>query len=377
MTTTNRRVTCEVCKKHSSHILITHLMQDHKMQPSAYLDKYPQADLYSEIGRKKLAERFQDMPVTPRTMVQSPVNKVFAPWITTKEKINHFEEPDLTTPTVNEDYVIPVNEAKWLLLTLDCDKRNRPYIYGPSGTGKTQLVHRIAAGLNYGFMRINMDSAVSRSEMIGEWVVKGSEMEFREGILPRAMRLGYMLLVDEIDCANPHVLNVLRPVMEDVPRLVLLEKGGEVITAGQGLDPNFRIVATGNTNGTGDMTGLYGTTSIMSAADRQRFSTYIKLHYLPVAQEKEMLKRMYPNLEPIEIESFIKVATDIREENKKGKLDEGFSPRQLINWVEKYILFGAVGEAAIHCFLNSMTPEVDTAVREVIQRHFGPKAFNP
>jgi cobaltochelatase CobS len=269
-------------------------------------------------------------------------------------------------PAGDEHYVFPRRQTEYLLRAIGMEGRNGVYISGPSGTGKTQLVLNVFNRLKYECLRINGDSYKGRSEAIGEWKVKGSDMTFQYGPLPVAMRRGIPLLVDELDMLNPHALAILRPALEDSPRIVIDENGGEVVEA----TPGFMIIATTNTWGHGDPSGLYGTTSILSEADMQRFTSFIELDYLPSDVEIQILTTK-TKLKKEEATAFVKVANEIRAKAKEGKIDKAISPRQLINWANAHLdLGGEVEEAAMLSFLRAWPPEIQTAVIEIVKRIF-------
>lgn len=357
------KIQCAECKKFTAHILIPHLVEEHKMTASEYVEKYPDEPIASDLGRRKLSERLG--VYEEREKEEIKIRDVF-PGVKTKDTTWRFKTPGPWTPKVDPKYVFPPKETICLLMALSQEQRNRAYIQGPTGTGKSMLVQNVAALLNWEFVRVNYDSAISRSEQLGDWVVRGKHMSYMAGLLPQAMWRGCIYLADEFDCINPHSATILRPVLEDPARLVLLENGGQVIDAVK----DFRFIATGNTWGRGDDTGNYSSTNVLTAADRQRFSMFIQLDYLAEEKEREMLKGYFPDLEDVEVASLVAVANDIRTTHKSGRLDEGFSPRQLINWAEKYTMLNDVVQAAKLTFLNSYAPDNAIAVSEAIQRHF-------
>lgn len=356
----------------TGHILAAHLKEAHKQSPGEYLGQFPDAKITSVRGLAKLKEVAQKRAIVvsrPKEKVDAiklfKLPKELLPENATELTVERFTEPSPLTPKVDPHYVFPEN-TKMLLMGLALPERNRVWIGGYSGTGKTQLVVNTCALLNHELLRLNMDAAVSRAELVGEWIVRSGNMEFQYGILPTAMKRGSTLLIDEIDSANPHTMNILRSVLEDPARLVILENGGEVINAA----PSFRVVATGNTFGAGDESGLYQTTSTLSVADRQRFSIFIRHDFLPAETERKLLKGIFPDLIDDEVNRFIKVARTVRDQHKAGQIEESFSPRQLINWVEKFLLVGKEQEAAQIAFLNAYPAHTALAISEIIKSAF-------
>lgn len=269
-------------------------------------------------------------------------------------------------------YIYPETETLMVLLALSRQKRNRIWIAGYAGTGKTQLAINILNAMNYPFIRMSFDSSTSRSEVVGRWKASNGSTEFVYSPLIRAMKFGAAVILDEIDSANPDVLAVLRSILEENPHIMVPETG-ELITAHK----DFRVVATANTFGAGDDTGLFRTTNVMSVPDRQRFPIKVKMDYLPADAEVKVLLKEFPDLEKKEAKKFVQVANSIREKFKTGELDEALSPRELLAWVDTFMAIGDVQTAAYFTFLNGYPSEATTAaVLEIIRVAFPPEDPN-
>jgi cobaltochelatase CobS len=197
---------------------------------------------------------------------------------------------------------------------------------------------------------------------------------FQHGILPVAMRRGVWLIINEIDTIDPHTMNILKPVLEDPPRLTILENGGEVVRA----HPDFRIFATANTWARGDSTGLFTNTHVQSDADQRRWSARVLLDYMTDEEELGLLKGYFDDMDEPTLSKFIVVANKVRDAFKVGKIDKTFSPAELVCWVENFIVCGkSEHHAARLSFLNSLEPDVHTAISEMIVAVFGQEKGRP
>lgn len=263
-------------------------------------------------------------------------------------------------------YIFPELPTLMVLLALSRTKRNKAWISGYAGTGKTQLAINILNAVNYPFIRIGFDASTSRSDVVGRWTAKDGSTVFVYSMLIEAMRYGAAVICDEIDSANPDVMATLRPIFEENPH-ILVQETGELIRA----HPDFRVIATGNTFGGGDETGLYRSVNVMSVPDRQRFPIKIKMDFLEEDVEMKVLMEEFPTLTKKEAKSFVKVANSIRSKFKSGELDEAMSPRELLAWVDTFMAIGDVIDAAHYSFLNGYPGEATVAaVLEIIRVSF-------
>lgn len=374
------KVKCRLCD-YEDHILLEHLLEVHKVTEPAseYVDKY-HAPLWSTYGLEKIKEQHsQDHEMQ---MLERPRQKV-----SLKDLFPNlpFEEDDTfkvfatrgeKTPILNEQYVFPAQPLVALLTKLEKKVRNRIWVAGPTGTGKTQFVLNAAAKLKAEVFRLNCDAHLKKSDVIGQWTLRTNaqgqnETFFQLGVLPQAMMQGVWLLADEFDTLRPDLANLFKPVLEDNPRLLIPEFGGKVIVA----HPDFRFIATANTFGRGDDTGLYNSTMTQSRADMRRFNAFIKMDYLPEETEVQILKNMFSSknasVDDREARAFVKVAGDIRAAFSAGRIDLPFSIDELINWVDTYCSSADLREAAKICFLNACAADVVVTIEAIINKYWG------
>lgn len=377
------KVECKECG-HKDHILVTHIQNKHAaLGPEpvlAYMDKH-KAPLWSGYGFAKIQEHSKSTRarMTPRPRKQVDANELFPDFAKRMKadvegQFDVFESPGPLTPEANEHYVFPIEETIDVLCILEKPKRNRVFIKGWSGTGKTDFAFNLAAKCNAEVMEWNADSFQQRSSLIGQWTVKDGETVWMDGVLPLAMKRGVWLVINEIDTIDPHTLNIMKPVLEDPPRLTILENGGEVVHA----HPDFRIIATANTWARGDATGMFVNTLTQSDADARRWSVRILLDYMTAKDEEQMLKNYFgvgpDGLEPEEPKLFVQVANKVRDAFKAGKIIKTFSPAEIVNWVENFLVCAkGPHHAAKISFLNSCEPADQTAIEEMINAVFGPE----
>jgi cobaltochelatase CobS len=278
-----------------------------------------------------------------------------------------FEQPTEHTPELDPGYVFP--EAATRVALLGLINGDRVLITGHTGTGKTSLWEQVAARLNYSAIKISFEGGITRNDIVGEWIVKGDQMVFQEGILPFALTLpGTIIILDEWDTINPDVSFCIQRVLQrDDGKMMLLEDGGRLVK----LHRDNVIVATANTIGQGDDTGLYAAgTRIQNYAQLNRFTLTIQLSWLPPSKEREMVSKKFPDMKVDEIEAFVVTVNAVRDGFTNGQLSVPLSTRDLLNWVEKYTLIGDPNISALYSFLNRMTKQDAAVAEEIIQRCF-------
>jgi cobaltochelatase CobS len=250
----------------------------------------------------------------------------------------------------------------------------RVMVQGYHGTGKSTHIEQIAARLNWPCIRVNLDSHISRIDLIGKDAIvlkDGKQVtEFREGILPWALQHPCALVFDEYDAGRPDVMFVIQRVLEVEGKLTLLDQN-RVIRPHSA----FRLFATANTVGLGDTTGLYHGTQQINQGQMDRWNIVATLNYLPHAQEVAivMAKLGIPVTDaPLKkrTESMVALADLTRAGFIAGDISTVMSPRTVITWAENTRIFGDVGFAFRLTFLNKCDEAERNTVAEYYQRCF-------
>jgi cobaltochelatase CobS len=250
----------------------------------------------------------------------------------------------------------------------------RVMIQGYHGTGKSTHIEQVAARLNWPCIRVNLDSHISRIDLIGKDAIvlqDGKQItEFREGILPWALQHPCALVFDEYDAGRPDVMFVIQRVLEVEGKLTLLDQN-KVIRP----HPSFRLFATANTVGLGDTTGLYHGTQQINQGQMDRWNIVATLNYLPHAQETAIVMAKM-RIEPKDtaakkqIEAMVALADLTRAGFINGDLSTVMSPRTVITWAENTRIFNDVAFAFRLTFLNKCDEAERSTVAEYYQRCF-------
>ncbi|WP_137127229.1 cobaltochelatase subunit CobS [Roseomonas sp. HF4] len=249
----------------------------------------------------------------------------------------------------------------------------RVMIQGYHGTGKSTHIEQVAARLNWPCIRVNLDSHISRIDLIGKDAIvlkDGKQVtEFREGILPWALQHPCALVFDEYDAGRPDVMFVIQRVLEVEGKLTLLDQN-KVIRP----NPWFRLFATANTVGLGDTTGLYHGTQQINQGQMDRWSIVATLNYLPHRQETDIvLAKMGAEGDPKmkkQVEAMVALADLTRAGFIAGDISTVMSPRTVITWAENARIFGDIGFAFRLTFLNKCDEAERATVAEYYQRCF-------
>ena len=250
----------------------------------------------------------------------------------------------------------------------------RVMIQGYHGTGKSTHVEQVASRLNWPCIRVNLDSHISRIDLIGKDAIvlkDGKQVtEFREGILPWALQHACALVFDEYDAGRPDVMFVIQRVLEVEGKLTLLDQN-KVIRPHR----SFRLFATANTVGLGDTTGLYHGTQQINQGQMDRWNIVSTLNYLPHGQETEIvMAKMGMDASDTkgkkQIESMVALADLTRAGFINGDISTVMSPRTVITWAENTRIFNDVGFAFRLSFLNKCDEAERQTVAEYFQRCF-------
>ena len=283
-----------------------------------------------------------------------------------------FSEPDEHVPDLDPDYLFDHDTT--LAIIAGFSKNRRVLIQGYHGTGKSTHIEQVAARLNWPCVRINLDSHISRIDLIGKDAIvirDGQQVtEFRDGILPWALQTNTALVFDEYDAGRPDVMFVIQRVLEVSGRLTLLDQN-KVIRP----HPAFRLFATTNTIGLGDTSGLYHGTQQINQGQMDRWSIVTTLNYLPHDSEVEIVlakAKHYRNEAGRDIvDKMVRVADLTRNAFINGDLSTVMSPRTVITWAENADIFEDVGFAFRVTFLNKCDELERPLVAEFYQRSFG------
>ena len=250
----------------------------------------------------------------------------------------------------------------------------RVMIQGYHGTGKSTHIEQVAARLNWPCVRVNLDSHISRIDLVGKDAIvlrDGKQVtEFREGILPWALQNPCAIVFDEYDAGRPDVMFVIQRVLEVEGKLTLLDQN-RVIKP----HPAFRIFSTANTVGLGDTTGLYHGTQQINQGQMDRWSIVATLNYLPHDAEVEIVLAKVPDFDNedgrAKINAMVRLADLTRAGFIGGDISTVMSPRTVITWAENARIFGDVGFAFRLTFLNKCDEVERSTVAEYYQRCFG------
>lgn len=279
--------------------------------------------------------------------------------------IKAFKEPGPLTPKINEHYVFDKTNVIMFLMAMT--NGDSIYLQGHSGTGKSEMVNQIAARLNYNVVQVNFDGHLLRSDLVGELKIQNGETKFRYGLVPLGFTLpGTILLFDEVDAVAPETAFVLqRAVSSD--RKFLMHETHDLFS----LHPQNVIVATANTSGMGDDSGLYvAGTNVQNFSFLNRWDTVMQVDYLTRVVEEGMLRGMYPKVHTGVIASVCTVMEAARTAYKANTLTAPLTTRDAIRWLQKISVYPLPMRTAEFSFLNRMPVEDAMAVAEMISRTF-------
>ena len=290
----------------------------------------------------------------------------------TNMKIFGFKEKTKFVPEIDTSYLFDEVTTKAILAGF-CYNR-RVMIQGYHGTGKSTHIEQVAARLNWPCVRVNLDSHISRLDLVGKDAIvlkDGKQItEFREGVLPWALQNPVAIVFDEYDAGRADVMFVIQRVLEVAGKLTLLDNN-RVINPHQ----NFRLFATANTVGLGDTTGLYHGTQQINQGQMDRWSIVSTLNYLPADAEEQIVISKVPNFNNTDgqktIKSMVALAELTRNGFMSGDLSTVMSPRTVITWAENTNIIEDIDLAFKLTFLNKCDEMERPTVSEYYQRCFG------
>ncbi len=292
-------------------------------------------------------------------------------------KVMGFKEPNEYVPTLDESYKFDKNTT--LAILAGFSHNRRVMIQGYHGSGKSTHIEQVAARLNWPCIRVNLDSHISRIDLLGKDAITlqdGKQItEFKEGILPWALQTPTALVFDEYDAGRPDVMFVIQRVLEVEGKLTLLDQN-KVISPHSG----FRLFATANTVGLGDTSGLYHGTQQINQGQMDRWHIVSTLNYLdPELELKVVLSKVQSldNKEGIKIaKNMISVANLSRQGFANGDISTLMSPRTVISWAENYQIFNDLNKSFEITFLNKCDETERVIIAEYYQRCFDSEAVD-
>ncbi len=308
------------------------------------------------------------IPGLPDTSVN--VKKVFG--IDSKMTVPAFSEGDEHVPDIDPAYQFDRDTT--LAILAGFAHNRRVMIQGYHGTGKSTHIEQVAARLNWPCLRVNLDSHISRIDLVGKDAIvlrDGVQVtEFREGILPWALQNPIALVFDEYDAGRPDVMFVIQRVLEVEGRLTLLDQN-KVIRPHEA----FRLFSTANTVGLGDTTGLYHGTQQINQGQMDRWNIVATLNYLEHDAEVDIVASKVPDYKSKEdkdvLSAMVSVADLSRAGFMAGDISTVMSPRTVITWAENAKIFADIPYAFRVTFLNKCDETERPIVAEYFQRCFG------
>ena len=284
----------------------------------------------------------------------------------------HSQKKNEYVPEIDKNYKFDKDTTLAILSGFSFNKR--VLVQGYHGTGKSTHIEQVAARLNWPCIRVNLDSHISRIDLIGKDAITikdGKQItEFQEGILPWSIQNPIALVFDEYDAGRPDVMFVIQRVLEAEGNFTLLDKN-KVLKQHK----YFRLFATSNTVGLGDTTGLYHGTQQINQGQMDRWNIVTSLNYLSLDKEMEIIlakNKPYNNSKGKEdIANMIKVASLTRKGFISGDISTVMSPRTVMHWAENNLIFKDIGYSFRVTFLNKCDEVEKNIIAEYYQRCFG------
>jgi cobaltochelatase CobS len=320
-------------------------------------------------GDRLMAATSETRPGLPDMMVS--VRQLFG--IDTDMQVPAFAQGEAHVPDLDPDYLF--DRETTLAILAGFAHNRRVMISGYHGTGKSTHIEQVAARLNWPCVRVNLDSHVSRLDLVGKDAIvlkEGKQVtEFQDGILPWALQNNIALVFDEYDAGRPDVMFVIQRVLEQAGKLTLLDQKRVIKPHGA-----FRLFSTANTIGLGDTSGLYHGTQQINQGQMDRWSIVVTLNYLAHDKEVAIVLAKAKSLQASPqgkdtANKMVRVADLTRNAFMNGDLSTVMSPRTVITWAENAAIFGDVGFAFRLTFLNKCDELERMLVAEFYQRCFG------
>jgi cobaltochelatase CobS len=298
--------------------------------------------------------------------------------IDTDLQVPAFSTRDAHVPEIDEAYRFNPEVTLAILAGFACNRR--VMVQGLHGTGKSTHIEQVAARLNWPCMRVNLDGHVSRLDLVGkDAIVVRDDMqvtEFQEGIVPWALQRPVALVFDEYDAGRPDVMFVIQRILERDGSFTLLDQNRVI-------RPHrfFRLFATTNTIGLGNLNGMYHGTQMLNHAQIDRWNVVATLDYLSREEEARIVLARVPQLDHDAgralVDSMVTMAGLTRRGFQAGDLSTLMSPRTVISWAENCEVFRDPKLALRLTFLNKCDEAERPIVAEYFQRAFGEEMDAP
>jgi cobaltochelatase CobS len=382
---TETRIACAICGA-LVHSIQHHLPREHAaegMSIEAYQSKYPGSPILSEIAKVKLDEAMKERAKVKGATVSADLSsntkqafhEVFAIGSSTATMGASgkpipvtvlAENPDYAdmVPDVDPNYLFNVDVLKSLMMGLEM--KIPVYLWGHAGTGKTTIFEQIAARTRRPMFRVQHTANMEEEHIVGGWRLREGKTFFELGPLAMAMRFGWFYMADEYDFGRPEVTSVYQAVLEGKP-LVIKEADAEnrVIRP----HPDFRLIATGNTNGQGDESGLYQGTNIQNAANYERFGVVEQMPYMDKKLEARLISQQ-ARIPLKDAEKLVDFAGRVRAEFDGGRLGNPISPRSLIYAAQIGVARSNYRIGLEKAFINRLTSIDRESATQLAQRVF-------
>tara|TARA_R110000851_G_scaffold59347_8_gene137380 strand:- start:6955 stop:8094 length:1140 start_codon:yes stop_codon:yes gene_type:complete len=377
------KIKCELCGE-ECHSIKAHLEESHEEWTVAeYKTRHPGAPLFSkdaidQIKKMKMKKEASEMAATPTKSTRRALHEVFDISSGTPGALNKKGQPipivvlgvsandfaQELVPDLDDNYIFNMEYLKTCVMGLES---NIPaYTVGMAGTGKSTLWEQICARTQRPMLRVQHTGNSEESHVLGQYLVKDGSTYWEPGPLQLCMKYGITYLADEYDRAMPQVLSVYQPVLEG-KQLVTKEAPPEwrIIKP----HPDFRFVATGNTNGAGDETGLFPSTMLQDFANYERFGIMIKIDWMPQDQETAIVAGQ-SSIPEEDARQLVLFATEVRKQVDGGQITAPISPRALINAASIGIKFRDYAKGLELAYMNRLGQSDAEACRQVAQRYF-------
>lgn len=384
--TAGDKIVCQICGAHV-HSIALHMKEHPGVTLEQYQVDYPGAPVLSPLAEQRLKERAAAAAAAVAPTASTPASQPAAvekqsfhetfglpatpSTLSSKGKpipitiLAPTGEAEQMVPALDPDYVFEVDILKTMMMAIEM--RIPCYLWGHAGTGKTSMYYQIAARTRRPVIRINHTANMEEDQVVGGWRVRDGSTFFELGPLALAMKHGWTCILDEYDFGRPEVLALYQAVLEG-GNLFIKEADPENRLIKP--DPNFRILATGNTNGQGDESGLYAGTNMQNAANFERFGVVQQMPWMKPDLEARVISRK-ARIPVNDAAKLVEFATAVRTEFDGAKMSNPISPRSLIYAARLGNAREDYKTGLQLAFINRLTAVDREAATQLAQRVFG------